>query len=211
MQHPNPCAEGLNTTVKAIFGASFNPQPTQPSLLTRVVAAVTTPGALDLAELLAFRELKMGAPQMGVPRSKRAMLLLDASRHQLRKQWAELAPAPSKPQMIETPIAAMPTPTVEPADEDASDGHMVSPVVEAAAAKAAPTTAAQVAWGVVNEVSTKEELAAVINANPGKMVCLMIGFTFCRPCKAFVRPYEVRAVPLSRPLSSRRPSVEIYR
>jgi len=144
-------------------------------------------GALDLAELLAFRELKMGAPQMGVPRSKRAMLLLDASRQQLRKQWAELAPAPTKPQMIETPIAAMPTPTVEDSNDVSASGEpVVSPVVEAAAAEAAVTAA----FGVVTEVDTKEGLAAVINANPGKMVCLMIGFTFCRPCKAFVRPYE---------------------
>jgi hypothetical protein len=175
-----------------LSGASFFPQPTQSLASDEGCGGCDDTGALDLAELLAFRELKMGTPQIGVPRSKRAMLLLDASRQQLRKQWAELAPAPTKLQMIETPISSMPTP-VEPVDEGASDAPMVSPVVEAAAAEAAPAMAAQVAWGAVNEVDTKEHLAAVIKANPGKMVCLMVGFTFCRPCKAFVRPYEVRA------------------
>ena len=181
----HPLCGGLNTTTFVAICV----QPAAPPL-TRVLSwCDVSPGALDLAELLAFRELKMGAPQMGVPRSKRAMLLLDASRQQLRKQWAELAPAPTKPQMIETPIAAMPTPTVEDSNDVSASGEpVVSPVVEAAAAEAAVTAA----FGVVTEVDTKEGLAAVINANPGKMVCLMIGFTFCRPCKAFVRPYEVR-------------------
>jgi hypothetical protein len=55
------------------------------------------------------------------------------------------------------------------------------------------------ASGAVNEVNTSEALAAVISANPGKMVVLMIGFTFCRPCKAFTRPYEVCSSPVATP------------
>jgi hypothetical protein len=66
---------------------------------------------------MAFRELKLGVPQMGVPRSKRAMLLLEDSRQQLRKQWAEMSPAPP-PEMIETPIAGTPSPAEEPAAAD---------------------------------------------------------------------------------------------
>ena len=42
----------------------------------------------------------------------------------------------------------------------------------------------------VTKVVSKDEWSRVLRWERNRLVCLEVGFTFCRPCKAFAKKYE---------------------
>jgi len=153
---------------------------------------------LDLAEVLAYIELTTTPSIMGVPRSKRRAQAVEKQQTILKKIWNEItspemalksgkkSPAPAE--------AAQPPPVVSVSNVE---GDAVS---SADAAASVATTAAttlpgptQLVRGEYTSIHSGDELMQLLNDNPTDAFVLMVGFSFCRPCKAFQRIYAKMA------------------
>lgn len=128
---------------------------------------------IDLAEVLAYVQLEKGPQQLGIPKSMQRKVAVSRMRTELKEQWAGAFPEGE-----------------DPSEEGAEPPIPESAEKETKAPEPSKKAVVEVeAEAVVHNVSGEADIRALLGEKD-RLCVLMVGFTFCRPCKRFTRPYE---------------------
>jgi len=145
-------------------------------------------GTLDVAEVLAYRAIASGPSRIGMPKSVRRKMAIQQMRQLMLQQWdqqyneSNLVAHEELKVESEPQVASPPDPVVEEAKPD-PDAFPVT----------LSSGSVTLAKGVVNSIHGGGDLQSILERHPDMPMVLMVGFTFCRPCKAFKRTYEKMA------------------